>query len=124
MEKNKNKVVPIIGMIVGFIAIILGILVLIGVFTDKTSIAYPSYFYDYGYAQFGSDYYSYTNNNMAYAAYSSSAAFNQTLYLTNLVSSIAGFSFILFGAITSLVFATKIPSSKKQDNELDVSCEN
>ena len=64
-----KKTLSLVGIIVGFVFVLVGILSLSGSLGGNTS--YPDtapYLYDSGYATFGADYYTYSVNNAAEAA--------------------------------------------------------
>ncbi len=59
----------VLGIVISLAIALLGVLLLLGVFTDTPSGASgASYRFDSGYASFGGDFYSYVNNNAAEAA--------------------------------------------------------
>ena len=88
-----KKIFSISGMCVCLAIVLLGVLTLCCVLEpDLYRGSWPSPEYDYGYASFGSDYYTMSNNNMAMAAYNAA-------YATSNIADL-GFSLqILFGIL-------------------------
>ena len=110
-----KKVFSIIGMVVGLAFVIVGIVAMSGGFGDETrGPSAPSYTYDYGYAQFGSDYYSYSNNNAAKAANNASAAAANTQIIAEFLEVFMGLSSMLFGFVIICAFGIVFASCIKK----------
>ena len=110
-----KKIFSIIGMFVGLAFILVGILTISGELGGKTIyVDSPEYRYDYGYAQFGTDYYSYTNNNMYYAARGSVIAANSIRNIADFLLRFCGIFSILFGLMIICAFAILLASCFKK----------
>lgn len=104
-----RKRFSIMGMVVCSLIVIFGILLLAGVLKPFYSyVDTPGYLYDYGYAQFGADFYSHVNNNAALAAKGTqSIAANQKKTL-----SVYGIMMIGFGLFGICLFGTLMETPK------------
>ena len=117
MEKIlSKKVLSVVGMIVGFVFIIVGILSMAGALGGE--ISYPGsapYSYDSGYAQFGADYYSYSVNNSAEAASAARAAAYNLGDIAEFLAAFFGIASILFGLMVmcgfGIVLSTCMPKA-------------
>ncbi len=93
-----KKTFATIGTIVSILLVIVGLLVLFGVFGGAAR--YPNsapYSYDSGYATFGGDFYTYVVNNAGEAASASRTAAINTMELCNLMRNVGGILLISFG---------------------------
>ena len=112
-----KKVFSIIGMAVGFVFIIVGILAITGALGYvKHNVGYAPYTYDSGYAQFGSDYYSYSNNNAAEAASAARSVAYSMEDIGDFLTHFFGLSSMLFGLMVicafGIVFASCLNEAK------------
>lgn len=92
-----KRIFAMVGLVASIIVIIMGIVIATSSPNNEMFSAYPSLYYDYGYAQFGSDYYSYSNNNAAHAAEASKAAGYQTKELDKTVRTVGGMLLLAVG---------------------------
>ena len=92
-----KKIFAIIGVATSAILILMGVLTICGVFGGDTSHSSGGYSYDYGYATFGGDFYTYVNNNAAKAAYASSAASSNVAELVDLLKNVCSIFMMGFG---------------------------
>ncbi len=88
-----------VGKFVGIFFIVVGLLTLIGCFGSADSFSWAPSEYDYGYATFGTDYYTYSVNNAAYAASAASTGANNIREMSGILQICFGFFFIGIGAI-------------------------
>ena len=110
-----KKTFSILGMISGAIVIVLGVLLLSGVFGGNTSSNYDAgYLYNKGYATFGADFYTYVTNNAAEAASASKRAANNLNQIANVIRSGMGIFLMGFGMLTVCLFAGKIGETRPQ----------
>ncbi len=92
-----KKIFSILGMAGGLLLIILGFLTIFGNFGDAIYSVESSYGYDSGYATFGSDYYTYSSNNMAEAASGAAATANNLREISDLLRNSLGWFMMMFG---------------------------
>lgn len=111
-----KKIFSIIGIIVGFAFVVVGILSMTGALGGDVS--YPSNapaFYDSGYATFGADYYTYSVNNSAEAASGARAAAYNIGDIAFYLTMFCGIASILFGLVIACGFGI-VFASCKDDN--------
>ena len=99
MKRN----IALIGVIVCIIVAVLGLIL---VFADAGTEGYdtPEYYHDYGYANFGTDYYSYSNNNAARTAYNSVRIVKNQEVIVNKVLLVGGLLMFAIGAMGACGF--------------------
>lgn len=112
-----KKMFSVIGMVVGLAFIIVGILATTGALGYvKSNHSYAPYTYDSGYAQFGSDYYSYSNNNAAEAASAARSVADNIEDAADFLMHFFGLSSMLFGLMVicafGIVFASCLNEAK------------
>lgn len=108
----KKSSMAVLGVVSGVIMIIMGLLVLLGVFGPDTSYASSaSYIYDSGYATFGADFYNYVSNNAAEAAVAARTTAANIDKLASMLKWVFGISFIGFGMFEVCFFGMKSNSS-------------
>lgn len=116
-----KKYFSIAGMLSGAIVVVLGIMMLCGVFESPVSTGEVSP-YDSGYASFGADYYTYSVNNTAEAASAARAAAGNLCDILCLLQICFGLLFIVSGAVIicgfGIAFSGCIKSADKSDVEL------
>lgn len=103
----KKKSFATIGMIVGVLVIISGILVLTGVLGLSTQYPSMQTTYDYGYTQFGADFYTFVSNNAYQAAASSYTAAYNVHALATLLKIVFSIFFMGFGMFMFCYFGIK-----------------
>ena len=109
-----KKTISLVGMIVGFAFVVVGILAMSGTFgCDVMSHASsaPSA-YDSGYASFGADYYSYSVNNGAEAAVGARVAANNLADIGEFISMFSGVMSMLIGFAVICGFGVVFASCK------------
>lgn len=100
-----KKTLSLVGMIVGFVFVLVGILSLSGALGGNTS--YPGsapYSYDSGYATFGADYYTYTVNNGAETASAARTAASNLGDIADFLKIFCGLFSTCFGAVIVCCF--------------------
>ena len=103
-----KKLVSLIGIVLGVVVIVMGILVMAGVFGGDASGAGTSpYNYDSGYASFGADFYTYVSNNAAEAASAARTVASNLVRIADLLKNALGILTIAFGAFMCCFFALK-----------------
>ncbi len=103
-----QKKFSLVGIIFGAILVILGLLVLFGVFGgDANGASGAPYPYDSGYATFGTDFYTYSVNNAQEAASAGRTVAANTRELTSLMKNVSGLFLIAFGVFMVCLFGTK-----------------
>ncbi len=108
-----KKTFSLIGMIGGVLAIVLGVLILAGVFGgDGNTPGSAPYGYDSGYSIFGADFYTYVSNNAAEAASAGRAAAYNTRDLIGLTRYVGGGGLIAFGLFMLCSFGIKFAEEK------------
>ena len=119
-----KKKLSVIGMIIGLAFVVVGILSIFGVLGGETSS--PSsvpYYYDSGYATFGSDYYSYSSNNAAAAASAARTTAYNIGHVSDFILTFFGLSSILFGLMVMCGFGIVLASCSKENKKNLVSTE-
>ena len=109
-----KKTLSLIGIIVGFLFVLVGILSAAGALGGDVS--YPKsapYSYDSGFATFGADYYTYSVNNTAEAANAASAAAYNIIDIAEFLYLAFGFASILFGLVVMCGFGIVFSSCAK-----------
>ncbi len=110
----KKKTFAVVGMVISVIVVLWGILVFTGSYDYAST---PSWSYDYGYASFGGDFYSYVNNNAAYAAYNVRA-------LGSMIEKIGGIVLISLGLLSFCYFGmAEVSLSKEREMVTATQCE-
>ena len=100
-----KKTLSIIGIMVGFLFVLVGILSAGGALGGDTSNPTSApYSYDSGYATFGADYYTYSVNNTAEAAAAARAAAYNTVDIAEFLCLAFGLASILFGFVVMCGF--------------------
>ncbi len=100
-----KKTLSLVGMIVGFVFVLVGILSLSGALGGNTS--YPGsapYSYDSGYATFGADYYTYTVNNGAETASAARTTASNLGDIADFLKVFCGLFSMCFGAVIVCCF--------------------
>lgn len=100
--KKKFKV---LGMLISVALVILGILIMTGVFSDSAS--YPrtaGTSYDSGFATFGADFYNYVCNNSAEAASAARSAAYNVADLINIITNGCGLIVMALGLLSFCFF--------------------
>lgn len=91
-------------MIACLLSLLFGVLILFGVFGGANG-SYPTdTLYDDGYAAFGSDFYTYVNNNAAATASAVRAASRNVISQSKLIKNISGLTFMGVGFIGFFAF--------------------
>lgn len=106
-----KKAFSLIGIIVSALIVIAGILTMSGVFGGYGSSV--SYIYDFGYASFGADFYSYVNNNAARASYT-------LINLIHFMRVVSGIFMICIGLLSLCHFGiarSECTAAKKNDRQ-------
>ena len=109
-----KKIFSIIGIIVGFAFVVVGILSMAGALGGDTS--YPGSapaLYDSGYATFGADYYTYSVNNSAEAASAARAAAYNIGDVASYLTMFCGIASMLFGVMVICAFGIVLSFDKK-----------
>lgn len=94
-----KKTFALIGIVVCALFILVGLFAIGGAFDDGFSSAYSNGMYDSGYASFGGDYYTYSNNNAAEAAEAARAAVRNLRTLGGILCKMFGFLFMGLGGM-------------------------
>lgn len=94
-----KKVFALIGMVVCALFLLTGLLTIGGSFDGSFSSAYRNGMYDAGYASFGADYYTYSNNNAADAAEAARTAAGNLRILGGVVCKLSGILFMGLGGM-------------------------
>lgn len=119
-----KKISKIIGLVVSVILIIVGIAIFNGELTGDRYYSEPSvYSYDYGYATFGADFYTFVSNNAALAAYHTGKAEAQISNMITLMENVFGWVFITAGMFGICKFGKKDEDTVK-NNTIEVPMEN
>ena len=108
-----------VGCCVGILLVFFGILIMCGVFGGNTDIQYspdPLFYFDYGYAQFGADYNSYSNNNAALAAFSARQTAENLHEISTLIKNICGIGMICFGVLSICFFINSAPDKSVSES--------
>lgn len=92
-----KKKLSILGIVVGIVFMLLGLLAVYGALGDTTSASGAPHTYDSGYAQFGTDYYTYSVNNAAEAASAARTAANNLNHIYKFIETFCGIASMLFG---------------------------
>lgn len=120
-----KKALSLTGLFIGLAFVIVGICSISGEFSGV--ISYPSYApygYDSGFATFGADYYTYSVNNTAEAAYGARSAAYNIANVANYLLKFCGISSILFGLMIICGFGIVLYSCFKKDTQDIVSSPN
>lgn len=116
--KKSKLFLSLIGMLSGLLLIIFGFIAVLGGLGDGhySGSSSSSYLYDYGYAQFGSDYYSYSVNNSARAAEGATSASSNLREISDILKNTIGISMMCFGLFGisgfGIIFSDCINKSK------------
>lgn len=109
----KKDIWSIVGIILGFVAIIAGIIFLFG-FKDETFLGIYSHL---GTSEFGGDFYTYSYRATAFAA-------NAVAGVYEMLSTCFGVLFILFGLFDICFFGSRmLAKTKKQTSSISEDCE-
>ena len=112
ISRYKSKLlmgVRILGIVIGLVIIVLGICTIKGKFGGNADIAdSPSLSFDYGYATFGADFYTYLNNNSAYTAIGSQQTAYNLYTISKLLREVLGILLMAFGGFTVCLFSGKL----------------
>lgn len=110
-----KKTLSIVGLVVGFAFVVVGILSVSGILGGGTGVpsTAPSY-YDAGYASFGGDYYTYSSNNAAEAASAARTAAYNVHYFAQFIETFFGLTSILFGLMVMCGFGILLCSCIKE----------
>lgn len=104
-----KKAFSLIGIISGLVVILLGILVMTGVFGARTDYASSaSYTYDSGYATFGADFYNYVVNNAEEAASASRTVASNLNSIAGFLKTVCGIMLMAFGLFMVCLFGCKL----------------
>lgn len=103
------------GMAVCLLSVLLGILILCGVFGGLRGNYPTSTTYDHGYAMFGNDYYTYMNNNAAATTSAISSVNRNIIAQSKLIKNISGLAFMSVGIIGFFAFGTTAVDSINLD---------
>lgn len=117
-----KKILSLVGMIVGFVFVLIGILSLSGALGGNAS--YPGsapYSYESGYATFGGDYYTYSVNNTAETASAARTTANNLRDIADFLKMFCGLFSICFGAVIVCCFG--IYRSGLKETEITVATE-
>ena len=110
-----KKTFTLIGLIAGILAVVLGILILAGVFGGDTRTGGSAYSpYDSGYTRFGADFYTYVSNNAQEAASASRTAATNLDEIARLLKFALGGLCIVFGLFSTALFGCKFVDLKEQ----------
>ncbi len=121
-----KKTISVIGIVVGLVMFITGVISLgISLNHDSRHVTAADSTYDIGYAQFGSDYYSYSNNNMAHAGVAATRAAANIYELADLTEGAANLMKVIGGVLLmglgllgscgfGIIFAGCLEEEKKQ----------
>lgn len=119
-----KKISKIIGLVVSVILIIVGIAICKGELTGDNYYTEPAnYLYDYGYATFGADFYTFVSNNAALAAYNTVKAVAQISNMITLMENVFGWAFIATGMFGICKFGKKDEDAVK-NNTIESPTEN
>ena len=111
-----KKTLSLVGIIVGFAFILIGILSFSGALGGNTS--HPSsapYSYDSGYASFGADYYTYSVNNTAETARAARTTASNLDDIADFIKNFCGLFSICFGLAIVCCFAIYRAGLKETD---------
>lgn len=101
---KSKKYFVYIGMIAGLLTVIMGILVIAGTMGGEIYRPSAKPFFDYGFATFGADFYTYVTNNAADAAAASKAAAENLGEIIALLKNVCGIALIAGGLFTLCFF--------------------
>ena len=102
-------------MISGLLAVLLGILILVGVFGPGTERGAFNGFYDSGSTSFGADFYTYVNNNAANAASATQAVARNLDEIGTMLRLVFAFLFLVFGLFAAALFGCKFAELKAEN---------
>lgn len=106
-KKMSKKYFVYIGMIAGLLTVIMGILVIAGTMGGEIYRPSAKPFFDYGFATFGADFYTYVTNNAADAAAASKAAAENLGEIIALLKNVCGIALIAGGLFMLCFFGVQ-----------------
>ena len=115
-----KKTLSLVGMIVGFVFVLVGILSLSGALGGNTS--YPGsapYSYDSGYASFGGDYYTYSVNNAAETASAARTTARNLEEIAVFLKVFCGLFAICFGVVIVCCFGIYREGLKERETTVE-----
>lgn len=120
MKKTKN-LFSVLGVLVGVIIIICGILFLNGKLAPINGYYVGTISsYDYGYASFGADFYTYVSNNAYIAAQHARGAAEYASQIAKMTRNFFGIFLISFGCLACCLFGSKISFEDFRTNSENV----
>ena len=114
-----KKILSLLGIIIGFAFVLIGILSFSGALGGNTS--YPGsapYSYDSGYASFGADYYTYSVNNTAETASAARTTAGNLNDIANFLKIFCGLFSICFGLLIVCCFGIYRAGLKEIGNKI------